>query len=256
MGRKKWKQIAAAVGAWILVCGNCGVAEAVVIADMPPQYTEQQDASGVKPAEGWVWEGRGWHYYRDGVALTDTMTPDGYFVDSSGLWEQKTLHIVIEDIKAPERFRPSTEQKGWAPVYDSLNRLNEYLYDWSGLTREFSLYEDAIVYNQLDGDDKTELLSLHKMEGGGYQLRLSTTLVRNGKTNQLSSCDYQVFRFFCAAMSSTPDQLVEAVYGSWQSSNPYGLSMWEDTAVGDAWVRSGAEQGTGVYSVSARGAGQ
>lgn len=37
----------------------------------------------------WIQEGEWWYYLgADGAMMTDTVTPDGYRVNASGVWEQ------------------------------------------------------------------------------------------------------------------------------------------------------------------------
>ena len=41
---------------------------------------------------GWQQENGRWHYYQpDGSLLVSAVTPDGYLVDETGVWEQKAF---------------------------------------------------------------------------------------------------------------------------------------------------------------------
>ena len=51
-------------------------------------YYLQEDG---RPGQGWVEDqGRSYYLLEDGRCLMDTMTPDGYYVDGSGAWYERT----------------------------------------------------------------------------------------------------------------------------------------------------------------------
>ena len=57
------------------------------LADQGKWYYLGQD--GVMYAGRWIQEGEWWYYLgADGAMMTDTVTPDGYRVNASGVWEQ------------------------------------------------------------------------------------------------------------------------------------------------------------------------
>lgn len=57
------------------------------LADQGKWYYLGQD--GVMYAGRWIQEGEWWYYLgADGAMMTDTVTPDGYRVNESGVWEQ------------------------------------------------------------------------------------------------------------------------------------------------------------------------
>lgn len=251
---KRWRQMLAVSGICLLTLGNMVAYGEGNSAIGPGQA---QVMTGTEQYQGWVKNSNRWYYYQNGELLTSSMTPDGFYVDESGMWEQKTITVLNEKIKAPTQFLPNRDMGNWDRIYDMLNRMNQYIYNQTSKAREFRLYEDSVVYNRIDGNNQTELLSLRKSSNGGYQIRISTNLgTGTVRKNLLSTYDYQVLRFFCAVISSTPERLADALYGSWQSSNPSGLSMWAETPVGDAMVKCDAESGTGIYNITQRTAGQ
>ena len=67
-------------------------------------YYLQEDG---RPVQGWVEDqGRSYYLLEDGRCLMDTMTPDGYYVDGSGAWYERTQDILGVSATAPGRFAP------------------------------------------------------------------------------------------------------------------------------------------------------
>lgn len=60
-----------------------------------------------QPLQGWI-QDQGLSYYllADGRCLMDTMTPDGYYVDGSGAWYERTQDILGVSATAPGQFAP------------------------------------------------------------------------------------------------------------------------------------------------------
>lgn len=204
---------------------------------------------------GWQQENGRWHYYQpDGSLLVSAVTPDGYLVDEKGVWEQKAFSILNQKVMAPERFCGASQMGDWSRIIEPLNGINRQIQSVLPDKRVFHLYTDSLVYCRVSGGKETELLGLYKdTDSDGYRLRLSLDLgKRDLDLSKASTYDYQVFLFFCAAVSADPAVLADAVYCSWQGGNEYGLKNQELTAVGDTLICYEAEDGAGIYSLSAR----
>ena len=200
-------------------------------------------------AAGWKAEGSGWIYMReDGQPQNGGFTPDGYFVDSQGYWDKRTVKILDDTYQVPDIFQTSMRADD---LLDSLNTLNKRIQAATNGIRVFHIYSGTIRYCRVDDGKETELLTL-LLPGSqkSYQLRLSMELgSRGGSTRSVSTYDYAVFYLLLSKISHTPEVLADAISENWQGGNAYGLSFSRETLVGDARVRVSAENGAGVYTI-------
>lgn len=217
------------------------------------EQKEWEDSVKANAVTGWNQVGDAWFYQKeDGTRLTNAMTPDGYYVNEEGIWKQEVLDILSLKVTAPEKFVLASTMKEWKGILSGLTYLKEEIATVMPENRVFRVYTDAICYLNVNGKTETDNISLEMGQNGeGYILRLSTDLGdRKNNLEKASTYDYEVFRFLCAQISSTPSKLADAIYQSWQGDNGYQLSSTENTRVGDAYVSYKAENGYGVYYIS------
>lgn len=79
----------------------------------------KEDGSFVE--EGWQQINDYWYYFDNGYILKDTITPDGYTVDSTGAWDGKEIKLEIA-----EKGYSFTEAGQW--VEDGLIPSGDYVY--------------------------------------------------------------------------------------------------------------------------------
>lgn len=107
--------------------------------------------------KGWFNDNGKWYYLSEenGIMLSDSITPDGYYVDSTGVWN------------ANVSYRPSSEK---APIYSYLPQMEEnngyykniflnnywvneaYAYDSVPGYRVYNLISDKGDYLEIDGN--------------------------------------------------------------------------------------------------------
>ena len=200
------------------------------------------------PAKGWIVD-EGKHYYLTeiGRMLSNTMTPDGYYVDPNGEWKQYETTIGSQVFKAPEKF--ASVQNSWI----GMEQLGELRTQIRGVFKErrLKVSDNAIEYVVDSNNKERVILGLYKMpETGSYRIDIGGSLdASSTEMNDAATYDYMVFRAMLYQISSTPDQLGKAIYSSWEESNSYGISREEWTWVGDAWVKYSASSGKGLYSI-------
>lgn len=200
-------------------------------------------------AGGWKAEGSGWIYMTDnGQPQNGGFTPDGYWVDSQGYWDKRTVKILDDTYQVPDVFQTSMRADD---LLGDLNTLNKRIQAATNGIRVFHIYSGTIRYCRVDNGKETELLTL-LLPGGqkSYQLRLSMELgSRGGSTRSVSTYDYAVFYLLLSRISHTPEMLADAICENWQGGNAYGLSLSGETLVGDTKVGVSAENGAGVYTL-------
>lgn len=200
-------------------------------------------------AAGWTAEGSGWIYRNDdGQPQNGGFTPDGYYVDSQGYWDKRTVKILDDTYQVPDVFQTSMHAED---LLESLNTLNKRIQAATNGIRVFHIYSGTIRYCRVDNGTETELLTL-LLPGsqGSYQLRLSMELgSRGGSVHSVSTYDYAVFYLLLSKISHTPELLADAISESWQGGNAYGLSLSGETLIGDAKIAVSAENGAGVYTI-------
>ena len=187
---------------------------------------------------GWVNDGGGDYYVQDdGAVLTNTMTPDGFYVDGNGKWFQEHLTILGEDFTSPQKFTPMNRQT-FEYYLAVVNGMNTRIQNAAPGRRAIHLYRDGMSLCAVENQKETPLLVLSEdTVTGGYRLRISTNLGSGGFVDtDLRTYDYEVFRFMCAVISNRPSILADAIYQSWQRENRYGINMVSWAAVADTMV--------------------
>lgn len=196
---------------------------------------------------GWMKDGTNYYYLdAEGACLINTMTPDGYYVDTNGAWHQRSTEILGEVFHAPMKF-PSA-----ASDWTGEKALEYVQYDLDDLleTRKLRVSKDAVEY--LAGTSKEEVvMGIYKnAENGSFRLELKMHLDQSStKMDQITTYDYMIFRAMLHQLTSTPDLLEDAVYSSWEGDNRWDISRTEYRTVGDALVKYTAGNGYGCYNI-------
>lgn len=200
---------------------------------------------------GWIQVGGKYYYlYDDGHCAMNEITPDGYRVDGSGAWYEVKKSILGQEFEVPALFvLPASMGEGWGRNGEALKELGRGVSFELAQSRKLSISEYGLEY--LSPDGKTRYMGLYKdFETQGYRLDLGLRLDRtNAEGNTVSEYDYGVFQAFLASVSSTPDELGEAIYSGWQGQNVYGISRSMPITAGDCRVTYEAGQGYGRFYI-------
>lgn len=210
--------------------------------------------SGTVFGAGWQQTSEGWRYQNeDGTWFTNGFTPDGYYIDGSGIWTEKE---VILGVTLPGRNEFLTASMagsltGWE---QDLKKAMETIVKEKGNIRSFTLEDGRVTSYGLTKDGERELFSFYKSaEDDGYVLRLKCALTKSvGRTPLSSWYDYQVLSLLFRKFSRTGGQLAEAVYSSWEEDNSYKLKNGQWVPAGDAFIRYEAADGAGFYYIKSR----
>lgn len=197
---------------------------------------------------GWVWVGAKCYYlYEDGHCAMNEITPDGYRVDASGAWYEVKQEILGQQFTVPARF--VAPQSAWGDNGQALNGLAEAVNTAFGGSRKLSVTEDWVEYMSSDGANR--YMGLYKENGeGGYRLDLRVRLDRSGEgKTRAAQYDYGVFQALATAVSSTPEQLEEAICSAWQGQNTYGINRTTPVEAGDCTVTYEAGEGYGKFFI-------
>ncbi len=207
---------------------------------------------------GWELWGEQW-YYSNGtdangstVYLKDTVTPDGFYVDGSGLWYVRTANILGQDYTASEKFvSPTVSWEGTART----GHLETAVSDIFEGTRKVLVSDSAIIY-QKRAQEKDEtnrtMMGLYKDADAG-QYRLDLRLRLDGETTDTSTADYynyQIFRALFYEISSTPELLEDAIYRAWEGDNGWNINRTNWVRVGDSLIRYTASDGCGRFYIA------
>ena len=202
---------------------------------------------------GWIEVG-GKHYYlyEDGHCAMNEITPDGFRVDADGAWYEAKRELLGQEFPLPAGFQNSISLgDGWGGAQAALNGAAGKISADSGGKRKLLIDSTAIEYKSAVKSAKGDAryMGLYKdSTTGGYRLDIFILLDRNSETQSLGEAlDYEVFKAMLTTVSSTPDQLEEAVYSSWQGDNSWNISRAAITSVGDCSVIYEAGQGYGRY---------
>lgn len=202
---------------------------------------------------GWIEVG-GKHYYlyEDGHCAMNEITPDGFRVDASGAWYEAKRQLLGQEFPLPVSFQDSRNRgEGWGVAEAALKGAAGKITADSGGKRKLLVDSTAIEYKSAfkSAKDDTWYMGLYRdSASGGYRLDIYILLDRNSETQSIGEAlDYEVFKAMLTTVSSTPDQLEDAIYGSWQGDNSWNISRTTITPVGDCGVIYEAGQGYGRY---------
>lgn len=200
---------------------------------------------------GWQQIGGIYYYlYEDGHCAVNEVTPDGFRVDGSGAWYEVKKEILGHEITVPARFIPSASMgEDWGNQKAFLDGLNQSLSKGFAGGRKLSVTPEAVEYVSVKEGNR--YLGLYKdSETGGYRLDIQVKLDRSSTDMELAATyNYGIFQALLSMISSSPDQLSEAVCSSWQGQNTYGLSRGTYRQVGDCQVSYESGQGYGKFFI-------
>lgn len=216
-----------------------------------------------EPGVGWV-ESNGFYYYLlpDGKSITDTITPDGYYVNADGAWYRRQETILGVSFTSFDRFLPVGGEWDKSP---SILLLSEKYRQIFGQTRRIRVARDRIEYTVFEGsggknstgsstlftgkqntadknssttDTGTPLAVLYQEPGQGrYCLELKMKLYP-GSTDekQTATYDYALFKALLYQISSSPETLEEALLDAWQGENRWQVNRENWVRAGDAMI--------------------
>ena len=205
---------------------------------------------------GWIEvSGKYYYLYEDGHCAMGEVTPDGYRVDENGAWYEVKKEILGVTFSVPARFVPAgVSGNGWTASKDALASLKGKLEAAFGKERLLAIENDGVEYRERQteaGKSRTTYLGLYKDYGtNGYRLDIRVRLEPDSiDEKRAATYDYAVFTALLSSVSSSPDQLAEAIVSSWQDQNTYGVSRTAYVAVGDCEVKFEAGDGYGKYFI-------
>ena len=219
-------------------------------------------------AAGWVQRRTGeWIFQReDGSFVADGFTPDGYFIDGTGVWKSEYQFMGMTFKNTNTFLTPAQAGSFLTWEKDMISMMDVVLSELDG-TRGIELSEEEVGLYAIYNNTGRELLNFYKSQDGeSYVVTLkcplnttkassTTTSISNQvtrtKTVNAAWYDYQVLIALLSRVSRTGPKLADALYSSWMSTNAYGLERDQWVAVGDALVRYEAENGEGVYLIKA-----
>jgi len=119
-------------------------------------------------ATGWIPVDKAYYFLTDtGLCLTDTMTPDGYYVNGDGAWYRREAQILGCTMSAPEKFvLPDTE---WNRS-ESLAAFQYTIKQVFGGARVLKISDTAMEYVSVstDGQSSQSAGSGSYWPGSGY----------------------------------------------------------------------------------------
>lgn len=210
-------------------------------------------------AQGWEkLENSDWRYQKeDGSYLTDSYTPDGYYMDGNGIWKEKQ-EFLGEEISAPNSFRTASQTGSLTDFSDMLSSMCRRISEDCGDVREAAATEEEIVWLRTGEQQEMELFRFYKIpDTDGYALRLKCSLTKTAGTKPRASWyDYQVLSGLLCRISASGGQLADAVYSSWEEDNSHGLKAGEWVRAGDAMIKYESISGAGIYEIRAAEGGK
>lgn len=219
-------------------------------------------------AAGWIQQDNNtWKYQReDGSYIADGFTPDGYFIDGSGVWKAEYEFLGMR-LKNTNTFTTPAQAGSFLNWESDMTYMMDSILDELDGVRGIELSEQEVGLYAIYNNTGRELLNFYKSQDGeSYVVSLkcplnttkaSTTTTRisnrvtRTKTVNAAWYDYQVLIALLSRVSRTGPKLADALYSSWVSTNAYGLERDKWVAVGDALVRYEAANGEGLYFIKA-----
>ncbi len=216
-----------------------------------------------QPGTGWV-ESNGFFYYLlpDGKSVTDTITPDGYYVNADGAWYRRQETILGVPFTSFDCFLPVGGEWDKSPsilllsekyrqIFGQTRRIRvakdriEYIVSGDGSAKSSSLGSSMFTGNQNTAnkngsasDTGTPLAVLYQEPGQGrYCLELKMKLYpESTDEKQTATYDYALFKALMYQISSTPDILEEALLDAWQGENRWQINRQDWVRAGDAMI--------------------
>lgn len=251
-----------------------------------PGWSRQEDGwhyylEDGSAAVGWVEvEGKSYYIPQEGGMLSDTVTPDGYYVDPDGAWYERKETILETEFQAPVRVcDPSWEWSG----KESLNGMRTKLSQRFSGNRSFRVGDNAVEFVKIETGEgtasgnasvvgrigaisgstssagrkstETVLLGLYREPGQGrYRMDIRAALDgERAENSRTASCNYEVFRAMAYQVSSVPDLLAGALYSAWEEENVWGIGREQWIRVGDCQVKYSSGDGYGRFYIRPAG---
>ncbi len=205
------------------------------------------------PGSGWVVQGEKYYYLTDdGRAVSDQMTPDGFYINHNSEWYQRNIEILGVPFTAPAVI-PSAHAAwiGKASLDQLKNVINQIFSQRTMRVTDDAVEYDVEVVTKSKATTSKMLLGLYKnTENDSYRLDLCTSL-DSSSTDGLKAAtyDYQVFRSMIYQISGAPEILEKAIYSSWEEDNAWNINRTDYVRVGDVWVKYVAASGCGRYFI-------
>ena len=206
-------------------------------------------------AFGAGWErvdGGGWRYVQeDGSFVHDGFSPDGYYVDSSGIWRENR-EILGARIPNRNTFLTASQAGSLLSWEERMRAMMKTVGEDCGESRSVTLEDKRITYL---GPEDQELFSFYKEEAtDGYILRLKCKLSNTrGSKNNTIWYDFQALSAFLAGVCPGGVVVSEAIYSSWEETNSYGLKNGTWIPAGGVLIRYEAVSGAGIYHIKEAG---
>ncbi len=200
---------------------------------------------------GWIEvDGKHYYLYEDGHCAMDEITPDGHRVDENGAFYELTKPLIGTEISVANRFvKPDLVGSGWGDMRADLDEMAAAVRRAFGTTRRLIVGGDAVEYR--DMEEEQSLLSFYKdVKTDTYRLELHIRFDRSSTDmGAAATYDYGILMGILSKISSTPDQLCEAIYSAWQEENSYQISRTGWAVCGDCEVKYEAENGYGKFYI-------
>ena len=209
------------------------------------------------PALGWVeYQGKSYYLVEGGLALTDRLTSDGYYVDGDGAWYERREEILDIAFTAPHRTASAESQWSGKESMEKLcHRLNQDLGDQSAYRMRMG--DQEIEYVKLEtvqsgsssgksrqtGTKKTVLLGLYREPDQG-RFRLDIRLDLD------SGNGYLVLKAMACQISQVPEILTESLYSAWEKDNRWGINRERQVRAGDCMILYVPGDGYGRFYIS------
>jgi len=240
-------------------------------------YYIMQDGN---PGRGWVTvNGSSYFLTESGRCLTDTVTPDGHYVDGSGAWYKRNTNILGVSMTGREKFASSSE--GWNR--GSLTGVQDKIKEAFGGKRKLKISDRGIEYVSVAGSDtsgssgtslmsflgtgttgsgstggsegsETVLAALYREpDKGRFRLELKMKLDKGSEDlEEAAAYDYAVFKAMLYQVSSSPEMLEAAIYSAWQEENTWGINRNNPVNAGDSQVLYSSGDGFGRFYITGR----
>lgn len=199
------------------------------------------------PITGWIEDQGIWYYGgEEGVLLTDTVTPDGYYVNGDGAWFRRSEQLLGIGFEAPEQFLRQQEDGFSWPGERALETLSATVKHAFAGERSLRIRKSGLEYRNSEGK---VLAGLYPDSSyGGWRLDLAVSLdPDSADPADADTYNYEIFRAFLYQISSSPEVAADAICDGWSGENLRGLSRTAWVRAGDMQILYGASDGMGHF---------
>lgn len=279
MAKSKWVSID---GNWYYFDSNT-VMKTGWLKDKNKWYYLKEDGA---MATGWLeLDGKSYYLTGSGDCVMNDVTPDYFMTNAKGEKIEGIRVIAGVKIQTNPAFvtSGSAQMSGWKGIKQDIDSVGAAVFNATGSTRMFHVYDDHIAYSSLPSKeqnsgsslygnnqvtfnfsgstsntgssnqttDEKPLIELYKDNAtGGYRIDILTTLNRTiSDSKQAGFYDPQILRFFCYEISSYPAALDDAIYSAWAERNTAGINRFSWVTIGDCQVLYEASNGRGRFLI-------